>query len=371
MKKFTVFVAALLLLAFAGTVSAYEYVVKEGDYLYRIGQETGVPWPYIAKANKLRSPYLIRAGEKLQIPEKKKKNHNLGDRVDATIKLTHRERISGEANKHSNTLYGSVAIFPFESDNNYFGIGGTYIDAKGETYKGYDYNTSYWFLGPRYKWNPKDGHEFGAGIGFGAKKDKGKEAQSATFFEAYYCNTQRKLAGETIFSEWSVWGSLINSESRNSTSIGGRLYIADGEIWRLYADASAGFDSNSVVAVGLGVTDRQNIIEVGAGIRAGTQGVEWWVGPAVKPGNLLNGVVLKPANEMVTVTEAGIQPNQKPSDNRTDQAMNNFGSHSVGNNSPVNATVNSSQATQADNHQSAPERIDDVLASLGNANSVR
>lgn len=368
MKKSTLFLVALLLLVFVGTVSAGEYVVKEGYCLSQIGQETGVPWPFIAKANNLHSPYLIRVGQKLQIPEKKERGKNLGDRVDATLKLTHRERISGEANKHSNTLYGSVAIFPLESDDHYFGIGGTYIDAKGETYKGYTYETSYWFLGPRYKWNPKEGHEFGAGIGFGAKKDEGKKAQSASLFEAYYCNTERKLAGETMFSEWSVWGSLINSESRNSTSIGGRLYIADGEIWRLYADASAGFDSNSVVAVGLGVTDKQNIIEVGAGIRAGTQGVEWWVGPAFKPGNLLNNVQLKPANETVTVTEAGIQPvvllADSSTNSRMDQVVDGLGSNKT-------SHSNGGQSITQNNHPSTPDRMDEVLASLGNASSNR
>jgi LysM repeat protein len=370
MKKSTLIVAALLLvLVFTVTASAYEYPVKEGDSLSRIGQETGVPWPFIAKANKLHSPYLIRTGEVLQIPEKKERSRNLGDRVDATLKLTHRERISGETNKHSNTLYGSVAIFPLEFNDHYFGIGGTYIDAKGETYKGYNYDTSYWFLGPRYKWNPKEGHEFGAGIGFGAKKDEGKKAQSASLFEAYYCNTQRKLAGETMFSEWSVWGSLINSENRNSTSIGGRLYIADGEIWRLYADASAGFDSNSVVAVGLGVTDRQNIVEVGAGVRVGTQGFEGWVGPAVKPGNLLNGVVLKPANETVTVAEDdGIQPVVLVADgfiDRMDQVADGLSSHDETSRSRSNSQTITSI------NPSAPDRMDEVLASLGNASSNR
>jgi LysM repeat protein len=307
MKKFTtLFLVALLLLAFTVTASAYEYLVEEGDYLYRIGQETGVPWPYIAKANKLRSPYLIRVGEKLQIPEKRK-SENLGDRVDATVKWTHRQAIAGKANNHTDSLYGSVAVYPFNFDEHYVGIGGSISHYEGETLKGYKFNGETRLLGPRYKWLPKNGHELGVGVSFGDKND-GKKTNSASSVDLYYTNTERKLAGETTFSEWCVWGSLVNSDSRNSTSIGGRLYIVDGEVLRLYADAVASFDSNSAVSAGLGVTDTQNIIEVGAGIRAGTQGVEWWVGPAVKPGNLLNGVRLKPALETVSVSDGGITP---------------------------------------------------------------
>jgi LysM repeat protein len=322
MKKNTFMVALLLMLAFVGTAGADEYLVKKGECLSQIGQETGVPWQNIAEENSKKAPsYTIRTGETLLIPEKKKRSENLGDRIDATAKWTHRERISGEANKRVDSLYGSVAVYPFNFDEHYVGIGGSISHYEGETLKGYKFNGETRLWGPRYKWLPKNGHEFGVGINFGSKDD-GKKSNSARSVDLYYANTERKLAGESTFSEWCVWGGIANSDGRNSTSIGGRLYVADGEIWRLYADASAGFDSNSVVAVGLGVTDKQNIIEVGAGIRVGTQGVEWWVGPAVKPGNLLNGVVLKPALEAVNVSQGGVTPIVSNSDN--DSVANSY-----------------------------------------------
>lgn len=309
MKK-SIIMMFLLLLTFVSLANAREYTVKPGDSLSLIGQTAGVPWRRIAEVNSISSPYVIRVGDKLHIPEKKNgRIDTLGDRIDAMVKLTHRQRISGDANKRVDVLYGSLDVFPVKIDDHYIGLGGTYIGVDGKTQKGYSFDADMWFVGPQYKWLPQNGHEFGAGIGFGAKKDGAADkSRSAEMFEVHYTNTERKLAGKSVFSEWTAWGSLTTSD-KNSFSVGGRLYIYDGEDFRTFADVNANFDDpNSAVAVGVGVTDRRNIVEVGAGIRVGTQGVEWWVGPAVKPDNLLNGVTLKPAMETVNVSEEGITP---------------------------------------------------------------
>ncbi|EFE65746.1 predicted protein [Streptomyces viridosporus ATCC 14672] len=45
------------------------YTVKSGDTLSRIGDALGVPWPDIATANRITSPYRITPGQKLTIPK--------------------------------------------------------------------------------------------------------------------------------------------------------------------------------------------------------------------------------------------------------------------------------------------------------------
>jgi hypothetical protein len=45
------------------------YTVKAGDTLSAIGREVGVPWPDIAKANGIKSPYRIHPGDELTIPK--------------------------------------------------------------------------------------------------------------------------------------------------------------------------------------------------------------------------------------------------------------------------------------------------------------
>jgi lysozyme len=44
------------------------YTVQSGDYLYLIGQQTGVSWQSIAQANGISSPYVIYVGQQLTIP---------------------------------------------------------------------------------------------------------------------------------------------------------------------------------------------------------------------------------------------------------------------------------------------------------------
>ncbi|URN11383.1 LysM peptidoglycan-binding domain-containing protein [Streptomyces radiopugnans] len=45
------------------------YTVKPGDTLSKIGERLGVPWPDIAKANNIKTPYRIHPGDKLTIPK--------------------------------------------------------------------------------------------------------------------------------------------------------------------------------------------------------------------------------------------------------------------------------------------------------------
>ncbi len=52
------------------------YTVKRGDYLWKIAEEiygSGYNWVDIAKANKLTNPGKLYAGQKLKLPEVKKK----------------------------------------------------------------------------------------------------------------------------------------------------------------------------------------------------------------------------------------------------------------------------------------------------------
>ena len=46
------------------------HTVRPGETLSSIGALTGVPWPEIAKANNLKTPYRIYPGQELKIPKK-------------------------------------------------------------------------------------------------------------------------------------------------------------------------------------------------------------------------------------------------------------------------------------------------------------
>ena len=52
----------------AQTVNASVYIVRPGDTLYRIGNQTGAGAEAIAKANGLTAPFALQAGQKLRIP---------------------------------------------------------------------------------------------------------------------------------------------------------------------------------------------------------------------------------------------------------------------------------------------------------------
>jgi murein DD-endopeptidase MepM/ murein hydrolase activator NlpD len=52
----------------AQTVTASVYIVRSGDTLYRIGNQTGAGAGAIAAANDLTAPYALQAGQKLRIP---------------------------------------------------------------------------------------------------------------------------------------------------------------------------------------------------------------------------------------------------------------------------------------------------------------
>lgn len=49
---------------------ASTYTVKSGDTLSKVGTELGIPWPDIAKANSIKTPYRITPGQVLKIPKK-------------------------------------------------------------------------------------------------------------------------------------------------------------------------------------------------------------------------------------------------------------------------------------------------------------
>lgn len=47
------------------------YTVQNGDSLSKIGARYGVSWQSIAQANGIRSPYVIKPGQRLTIPGSK------------------------------------------------------------------------------------------------------------------------------------------------------------------------------------------------------------------------------------------------------------------------------------------------------------
>ncbi len=51
-----------------GPAPAFSHVVKPGETLFLISLQYGVPWPSIAEANNLTSPYIIYVGQTLEIP---------------------------------------------------------------------------------------------------------------------------------------------------------------------------------------------------------------------------------------------------------------------------------------------------------------
>ena len=68
MKRLIVGLTMLFFLLLANFAVAGEYIVKNGDCLSKIGQQSGVAWQKIAKANSIKSPYIIEIGQILQIP---------------------------------------------------------------------------------------------------------------------------------------------------------------------------------------------------------------------------------------------------------------------------------------------------------------
>ncbi len=61
----------IVFLAFSLKVLALTYTVKKGDSLDKIARKYGVSVKSIIKANHLKKPYIIRPGQKLKIPTKK------------------------------------------------------------------------------------------------------------------------------------------------------------------------------------------------------------------------------------------------------------------------------------------------------------
>ncbi len=76
MKRLLIFLGAVGLFLLPSVNSeAAEYLVQKGDCLSVIGQKTKTDWRQIARANNLKSPYLIYPGQKLSLPEEREKNH--------------------------------------------------------------------------------------------------------------------------------------------------------------------------------------------------------------------------------------------------------------------------------------------------------
>ena len=46
------------------------YVVKKGDTLFNVSQNYGLSWQTLAEINNLEEPFLLKIGQKLQIPLK-------------------------------------------------------------------------------------------------------------------------------------------------------------------------------------------------------------------------------------------------------------------------------------------------------------
>ena len=73
------------------------YIVKKGDYLWKIAQEvygSGYNWVDIAKANKLENPGVLYRGQKLKLPKVEKKV--LTNKSNPKVKVTTDKVIKGD-----------------------------------------------------------------------------------------------------------------------------------------------------------------------------------------------------------------------------------------------------------------------------------
>jgi len=99
-----IFSLMLTQLAWAG-----EYTVKSGDYLSKIGKQSGVAWQEIAKANNINAPYIIFPGQKLIIPSTKVSAQPSSNYLD-TIKALQAEIASLEARLQATKLVKSTTV---------------------------------------------------------------------------------------------------------------------------------------------------------------------------------------------------------------------------------------------------------------------
>lgn len=67
MKKTACLALLALIFLFVPVLARAEYTVAKGDCLSVIGQKTGVKWQEIAKQNKIKKPWIIYPGQKLEV----------------------------------------------------------------------------------------------------------------------------------------------------------------------------------------------------------------------------------------------------------------------------------------------------------------
>jgi LysM repeat protein len=85
----------------ARQVEAQSYIVKGGDTLFGIAAATGAGATAIAEANALTPPYMLKTGQRLQIPAGR--FHRVGD----CARLWHQLARCGRAQPHPATLYAA------------------------------------------------------------------------------------------------------------------------------------------------------------------------------------------------------------------------------------------------------------------------
>lgn len=345
---------ALLLAPTSGW--AKEYVVKKGDCLSRIGHNLKKPWREIAKANNIKSPWVIYPGQKLVIAEpagqpkakpvvkaeptvqpkvapaqgrpkalpkpnptqiatvlplkakviSRGEPDTLGDRIDMTGKYRRRGHLTGTTHKRVDSYYLDLAAYPIKTGDYYFGPGYTFLKTEGVTHKGYAFSTSAdHFLGPRFKWFPKGkGHELGLVFGFGLGEN------SNWLLGGYYTNTQRKNKEKKAFSETTLYATGISASS-NTLTLGAKVFLWDAKDFRFLAEAQFQPLDYRFASFEVGITDRQNVISFGAGFHLNASGLSWQVGPTPHMDNIFNNVELEPMAKRVEVTQKGLAP-KKP-----------------------------------------------------------
>jgi len=77
MKKLLIVVMTIVFSLLASSSFAEEYIVKKGDCLGKIGNQFGVAYGKIAKANNIKPPYTIFPGQTLTVPTVRKKTVTL------------------------------------------------------------------------------------------------------------------------------------------------------------------------------------------------------------------------------------------------------------------------------------------------------
>lgn len=304
--------ALLLLLASVSWASAEEYAEGEiytvvgGDSLSAIGQRFGVPWKEIARVNNIHpgNGYVIHPGNQLVIPKRSQRDP-LSERFDLQGSVRGKWGMSGSAHPHTRTDTLQAKVFPVKTGEGvYLGVGGKIQHTTGETVTGWPINSTQKTLTATVKQiDPAGKFERGATVGVGQKTDHKKPPENLFTLSGYYT-----WKADENHPEMTVWAASSISKTIY-LEVGGRVYLVEHQYFRLYVEGKIALDNllkkGVLVSVGVGITDRQDIMDVGVGVEIGSRGLALTAGPSLKANNLFNGVDLRDVAGAITVDANG------------------------------------------------------------------